>query len=505
MARTLLTLSHITYTYPQAAEAALRNVSATFDAGWTAVIGDNGCGKTTLARIACGLVRPDEGTVSARLPFAYCEQDPRIEPATLYDFACDFAPDAVRLRSTLEIPDDAPWRFDSLSGGEQKKLQIAAALWSRPELLVLDEPTNHVDAACRERILAALRGFSGIGILISHDRSLIDSLPRQCLCFENGVAIMRPGTYGETFEQRKRELLCARRANEKAKRTVAALQRERIRRAEEASKTAKRRSARGLDKHDSDGRAKRQLAVFTGQDGKAGALASSMDARLARARDELSRTRVEKRYDGEIVFDMRPHPRKTLLSTDETVITCEDSTNAAAPFALHVPQFFVGNTEHVGVSGKNGSGKTTLLNHLITRMDKEIPTLFVPQEYTASEAARLVRRVQKEAPETKGRILSIVSRLNSDPDRILEGGRTSPGELRKLAIACGIVDRVALIIADEPTNHLDIHSVEALQRALAKFPGALIAVSHDNQFLEAISTTRIHLEREENVSRCCVL
>lgn len=120
MARTLLTLSHITYTYPQAAEAALRDVSATFDAGWTAVIGDNGCGKTTLARIACGLVRPDEGTVSARLPFAYCEQDPRIEPATLYDFACDFAPDAVRLRSTLEIPDDAPWRFDSLSGGEQK-------------------------------------------------------------------------------------------------------------------------------------------------------------------------------------------------------------------------------------------------------------------------------------------------------------------------------------------------------------------------------------------------
>ncbi|MFR4802070.1 MAG: ATP-binding cassette domain-containing protein [Eggerthellaceae bacterium] len=209
MARTLLTLSHITYTYPQAAEAALRDVSATFDAGWTAVIGDNGCGKTTLARIACGLVRPDEGTVSARLPFAYCEQDPRIEPATLYDFACDFAPDAVRLRSTLEIPDDAPWRFDSLSGGEQKKLQIAAALWSRPELLVLDEPTNHVDAACCERILAALRGFSGIGILISHDRSLIDSLPRQCLCFENGVAIMRPGTYGEAFEQRKRELLCA--------------------------------------------------------------------------------------------------------------------------------------------------------------------------------------------------------------------------------------------------------------------------------------------------------
>ena len=114
MARTLLTLSHITYTYPQAAEAALRNVSATFDAGWTAVIGDNGCGKTTLARIACGLVRPDEGTVSARLPFAYCDQDPRFEPATLYDFACDFAPDAV-LR----------WKFLTTRRGDSTPLAAA--------------------------------------------------------------------------------------------------------------------------------------------------------------------------------------------------------------------------------------------------------------------------------------------------------------------------------------------------------------------------------------------
>ncbi|MFQ9741528.1 MAG: ATP-binding cassette domain-containing protein [Slackia sp.] len=158
MARTLLTLSHITYTYPPAAEAALRDVSATFDAGWTAVIGDNGCGKTTLARIACGLVRPDEGTVSARLPFVYCEQDPRIEPATLYDFACDFAPDAVRLRSTLEIPDDAPWRIRAHLAARAEKTPDSRGVVEQTELLVLDELTNHVDAACRERILA-LRGF----------------------------------------------------------------------------------------------------------------------------------------------------------------------------------------------------------------------------------------------------------------------------------------------------------------------------------------------------------
>lgn len=499
MTQTTLTLSHISYTYPQAAYPVLHNVSATFMQGWTAIVGDNGCGKTTLARIACGLKKPDKGSVSARLPFAYCEQDPRIEPSLLYDFACDFSPEAARLRTAFEIPDDAPWRFGSLSGGEQKKLQIAVALWTNPALLVLDEPTNHVDAACGEHILEVLQTFSGIGIVISHDRCLINSLPKQCLCFESGRLVTRPGTYDGASEQRKRELLHSQRTHEKAKRTAAALQREYIRRAEEASKTAKRRSARTLDKHDSDGRAKRQLAIFTGQDGKAGALASTMDARLERAQTEVSRTRTEKRYDGPIEFDAQPHPRKTLLRIEEESMPCGPQA------VLHIPRLYVGNTDHIGISGKNGSGKTTLIKHLISRLDPDIPALFVPQEYTPDEAQQLVRRIRDESPEIKGRILSIVARLNSNPDRILEGGQTSPGELRKLAIACGIVDRVALIAADEPTNHLDIHSIEALEKALAEYPGAIIAVSHDERFLEAVTTTRIHLERMENTSCCRVL
>ncbi|RNL21303.1 ABC transporter ATP-binding protein [Slackia faecicanis] len=496
MARTILTLSHIAYTHPQSADPVLHDVSATFAQGWTALVGDNGCGKTTLARIACGLEKPDDGNVSARLSFAYCEQDPRMEPALLYDFACDFSPEATRLRAALEIPDDAPWRFESLSGGEQKKLQIAVALWSEPELLVLDEPTNHVDAACRACILESLRAFSGIGIVISHDRLLIDSLPKQCLCFENGRFVMRPGDYGNASEQRKRELLCSQRANVQAKRTAAALQHEYIRRAEEASKTAKRRSARMLDKHDSDGRAKRKLAIYTGQDGKAGALASGMNARLERAWADIARTRTEKRYDGSIAFDMQPHPRKTLMHVEEAPIACGPQG------LLRVPRLYVGNTDHLGISGNNGSGKTTLVRHLLDHMDPDIRILFIPQEYTPDEARRLVQRVRDESPETKGRILSIVARLDSNPDRILEGGRTSPGELRKLAIACGIADGAALIMADEPTNHLDIHSVEALEQALAAFPGALVAVSHDERFLEAVCTRRLHITRANGLSTC---
>ena len=136
---TTLVLSHITYAYPGSAMPALDNVSATFAPGWHGIVGDNGCGKSTFVRIACGLLIPDRGVVSPRLVSAYCAQEAGVEPPMLFDFACDFAPATTHLRRMLRITDDMLWRFSELSGGEQKKIQIAVALWQNPDLLAMDE------------------------------------------------------------------------------------------------------------------------------------------------------------------------------------------------------------------------------------------------------------------------------------------------------------------------------------------------------------------------------
>ena len=97
-------------------------------------------------------------------------------------------------------------------------------------------------------------------------------------------------------------------------------------------------------------------------------------------------------------------------------------------------------------------------------------------------------------------MLSLVAGLNSDSDALRKGPNISPGELKKLLIAEQLLREPNLLILDEPTNHLDVGSIEALERALAAFPGAIILVTHDEQLLHAVSTVRWHIDRPGNES-----
>lgn len=480
-----LVLSGVCYAYPAAREAVLDNVTITFPTGWTALLGDNGCGKTTLAKIACGLIEPDAGSVTHDLVCAYVAQDADKPPEGLADFALDYDREARRLREAFRIEDDMPWRFDELSFGERKKLQVAVALWGRPDVLVADEPTNHLDADAREQLGEALEGFRGIGILVSHDRELVDLLAARCASFEPGGIVVRPGGYSAAHGQAELERATAVAERASARRELARLSAEKDARAHEAARADARRSKRNLDPRDRDARGKIDLAIFTGKDGQAGRLSSQMNARVAAAQERLAAARVAKRYDGDLWVDARPSPRKTVLHVPSATIPCGPEGT------LQIPELWVGSRDHVGIVGPNGAGKSTLLEHLRALLSRAAETgqglevLDIPQELPAEARDAVVERVTGLTPADRGRVLSTVAQLNSDPDRILEGGRTSPGELRKLMLAEGILRHPALIVMDEPTNHLDLHSTEALERALASYPGALVLVSHDRRFLEA--------------------
>ena len=161
-----LNLTHISYTYPGTASPAIEDVSATFPSGWTGIIGDNGCGKSTLARIAARAITPDSGTVSPSLFASYCQQDSTQEPDDLFDLASDWGKEAQRARALLRIEDDWFWRYDTLSGGQQKRIQIACALYAQPDILIMDEPTASLDESAVSRIHALLGSLKSQGVAV---------------------------------------------------------------------------------------------------------------------------------------------------------------------------------------------------------------------------------------------------------------------------------------------------------------------------------------------------
>jgi ATPase subunit of ABC transporter with duplicated ATPase domains len=160
----------------------------------------------------------------------------------------------------------------------------------------------------------------------------------------------------------------------------------------------------------------------------------------------------------------------------------------------------------VRVVGPNGAGKSTLLHALLKGTEQNGDLCYLPQEIDVETSTQLLRSL-RELPGTQlGQLIGIVSRLGSDPGRLLETETPSPGETRKLLLAQGILGNACAFIMDEPTNHLDLDSIEHLEAALSDCPGALLLVSHDREFLDRTTEIEWRVEPDaktgESVVRC---
>lgn len=485
-----LTMHHLSHTYDGADERALDDVSLVFASGWTGIVGPNGAGKSTLVRCACGMLAPDQGAVSPRMRGTVCDQSTALPPATLEEFACDYGATAVKLRTLLQIEDEWLWRYASLSHGERKRIQIACALSAEPSVLALDEPTNHLDAPTRALVAQALASFRGIGLLVSHDRALLDELVRSCVFVEAGRAIAVPGTYTQARRELDLRRETVRTERRQTRVELARIKAESARRDGVAAQSAARRSARHLDRHDRDGRAKIKLAVYSGQDGKAGKLSSQMDKRIEAAEKRLAGLDAVKERRGSLETAAEPAARKVLAHLPA------GSMPLGTGRALHHPELYLGNEDRIGLVGRNGAGKSTLLNALLRQVTLDKGVAFLPQEVPDEEVRALLDGLQALSPAERGRMLSIVARLESPPARVLDGEKLSPGEVRKLMIARSLLLSPHLIVMDEPTNHLDMRSIEALQGVLEDCRCALVLVSHDERFLDALVSERWMFEVE---------
>lgn len=521
---TTLVVRHLSYSHA-AAEPLFDDVDFSLPAGWTALLGDNGCGKTTLARIICGLLIPTRGSVSpapSTFVSAYCEQECTCEPANLEEFRDDWSASSIALRGALGIGDDWPYRFATLSGGERKRLQVACALFANLDVLVLDEPTNHVDAATRESIAHAMRAFDGIGVLVSHDVELIDAACAQCIMFERRHVRGRNRTVLERYaggytKAQQTRALCRSKAVDQleaaqhAQQSIAQAQERR--RAMMDAAVARKHGGRKIDRLDHDARNRHKWNEKQADKASAAAY-RALGSRLAAAQRAVESIETDaKRYDGAIAVDVEPSARREPAHVDAGVLRFDDGATATSGVAvselvvngrhwhtqalpdaraacagagIHVPRLSVGPRDHIGVDGANGTGKSTVIRALLASIDATMPTLVIGQIPEQGEHVRLLDQLRGLGDAERPRVLSAYAQLNADPDRLMAGEGPSPGQLQKLRLCLGLLHSPQLMVLDEPTNHLDLNSKHALASFLRSYGGAVIVVSHERWFLDEV-------------------
>ncbi len=478
----------IEFAYDASEEPLFQNLTLHIPTGWTGVVGANGAGKTTFLKLATGLLAPLAGRVASPPRVLYCSQRMEAPPEELPAFMESFEKSAMVLKGRLRVEADWPGRWSTLSHGERKRAQIGVAVWAAPDVLAVDEPTNHVDAEARDLLVAALRSFTGIGLLVSHDRSLLDLLCTRTIFIDSPEVIMRKGGYSKGQRIAEGECAAIRKKRESAKRKFNRLRREAGKRRDLANRSDKRRSKGSISKKDHDAKQKIDASRLTGKDGVGGKLLRQLEGRLDLARKEMETTRVKRENRMGIRLPGGRSHRDLLLNMPEGFLSlgCE--------MRLSYPALYIKPDDRIGITGRNGSGKSTLVRNLLPYFNApESRITFVPQEIELARSREILAQVRAQSPEQKGKLMTIISRLGSRPDRLLMSTTPSPGEIRKLLLALGMSREPYIIVMDEPTNHMDLPSIECLEAALSQCPSALLLISHDQRFLERLTRQAWHI------------
>ncbi|RQT85105.1 ABC-F family ATP-binding cassette domain-containing protein [Burkholderia cepacia] len=525
---------------PTGALVALHHVSFRFDDGVTlfdsldlsidrtptGIVGRNGVGKSQLAQLIAGRCAPSTGTIDRSTQVAYVAQqhdDAAAGPRTVAQLAALDAPLgalarladgraephdfdligdrwdlAERLRTALDAAGLHDVRADTpaqaLSGGQRARVALIGALLSGAGLLVLDEPTNHLDAPGRAWLRAALDGWRGGLVIVSHDRALLADVQRIVELTPQGVRSYG-GNYAFYRAQRDADQDAAQAAldNARAERGRAR------RRLEQEHDTIQRHAAASL------------------RDAKTANLSSgAKQSRKGAARNIMGQVRRHQN-DFKATLDERVQQAAARVEADAPVLVSLPGTEVSARRQLftleraRLPWGIAGAADgvtwsasgpvRIALTGPNGCGKSTLLRMLAGELaprsgtcTTHVSAAYLDQRLALLDPERsIVEQLGLlDTPLAEGELRSRLALLQLDAARATQPARQlSGGERLKAALACALWrgTPAQLLLLDEPTNHLDLESVRAIEAALAGFPGAIVVASHDTAFLAALDPT----------------
>lgn len=384
----------------------------------------------------------------------------------------------------------------SLSGGEQTRLRLARLLLDRPDLLVLDEPTNHLDREARVLVAEVLDRWPGGVVVVSHDRALLRRMDRIVELSALGPAV-HGGNYELYAERKALERAAADRGLDAAEREADQAARENQRALERKARRDRAGKASRMGSSDPkillDFRAERAEA----SGGRERRLAERRTADAGLALD-AARDRVERVRELSIPMPSTGLPAgRVVLDMVEAAWDALDGRRIVGPTSLTLS-----GPERIAVTGPNGAGKSTLLRLMAGelepatgRIDRPVAAarldqsadILSPTETLVDGYMRL--NPEASANEARAALARFLFR-NVAADRAV--GELSGGERLRAALACVMTGASPpqLLVLDEPTNHLDLDSISAVETALRAYDGALVVVSHDEDFLEAIGVTR---------------
>lgn len=508
-----LQIQKLYFSYPTSHVTLFEDFSLQFYDGWTCVAGSNGCGKSTLLKLIAGLLIPDSGKISgdgvndaSDSGIIYCPQETADIPENLYSVFWSDDNEVRRFFSMLHVTEEMIDRYDSLSGGEKKRIQIACALADRPAVLLLDEPTNHLDEATVQMISNTLALFNGTGIMVSHDRTFTDSLCNRTVYLYNEARAFSGGRdcvvceiylcgLTKTLELRQQNASHNRGEWERLDSKASAEKQRSQKLAEENERSKNRLAKKVINPKDHDAQAKIDVARISGKDRSIGDAKAHLDNQLART--EASRDAIKKSLKRKEGFSVESAGFAKPIVLEETEIFASEERDS---YKLHLPRIVINPESKIALTGQNGTGKTLFIKHLISKLEKADRTqeiMYLPQEIPASQEQQILAEFEALEDAERGAVLSTLYRLGSEPEN-LQQGSVSPGELRKLMISLAVEKPLSLLILDEPTNHMDITSVLALENALASLSCALLVVSHDRAFLSKVTNENLHSERSGN-------
>ena len=440
------------------------------------VVGRNGSGKSTLLKVTAGLLEPDTGTRFAQpgTTIAYLHQEPDLSGfATTRDYVQaglgegDHTDRTFHLLGKLGLTgDEAP---EQLSGGETRRAALARALASAPDILLLDEPTNHLDLPAIEWLQEELSSLASALVLISHDRRFLKDLSRATVWLDRGRTRRLEQGFA-SFEDWRDEML----ANEEIERHK-----------------LDRRIATEEDwvRYGVSGRRKRN------------------QGRLARLRELRTERREQLSVTGTVNFaPLEEAAGSTRLIEAKRISKSYGERRIVRDFSVRITR-----SDRVGIVGPNGAGKTTLLNLLIGRLRPDESNVkiaastalaLLDQNRAALDPDTTVSAVLTggigDTVDVRGRPRHVVSYLKDflftpqqarTPVRILSGG-----ERARLLLAKVLAQPSNLLVLDEPTNDLDLETLELLEEMLANYPGTVLVVSHDRDFLDRVATSVLRAE-----------